>query len=385
LSFANLIRVTEHMVDHVHSLGPDQKFDADEIASRVTIDSINFSMLGKDLGATKSAGKGHVPYIEALDGYLEALMFFVSMPIRRKLTFLPAVKKHHAAVARYATFNQALRLDIQTNPPPPTSIGAHLLKIKDPKTNAPLSDDQLQGELTSLYMAGFETSAHTIAWTLYLLSQNPEVEQKIAEELAGQDLLATADNPRPRSLTWDDMGQMTYLKAVIKESMRMLPVNAIGTVRQTDRAIQLGEYKIPKGLNVWVSSYAAHNNPKYWDEPEVFKPERFLQPGAENVPEPKYPEATANGHLPNGTAKTGSGTKAKRFFPFSQGMRNCVGKNLGELTVQAFMAVFCSHFTVQLAPEMGGVEGVRERQEIMLTLRPHGGMWVHAIPRAPRT
>lgn len=56
------------MVDHIHSLGPDQKFDADEIASRVTIDSINFSMLGKDLGATSSAGKGHVPYIEALDG-----------------------------------------------------------------------------------------------------------------------------------------------------------------------------------------------------------------------------------------------------------------------------------------------------------------------------
>ena len=55
------------MVDHIHSLGPDQKFDADEIASRVTIDSINFAMLGKDLGATKGAGKGPVPYLEALD------------------------------------------------------------------------------------------------------------------------------------------------------------------------------------------------------------------------------------------------------------------------------------------------------------------------------
>lgn len=67
LSFANLVQVTEHMVDHIHSLGPDQKFDADEIASRVTIDSINFAMLGKDLGATKGAGKGPVPYLEALD------------------------------------------------------------------------------------------------------------------------------------------------------------------------------------------------------------------------------------------------------------------------------------------------------------------------------
>lgn len=64
------------------------------------------------------------------------------------------MKKHYAAVAKYATFNEALRKDIQTTPPPPTSIGAHLLKIKDPKTNAPLSDDQLQGELTSTYMAG---------------------------------------------------------------------------------------------------------------------------------------------------------------------------------------------------------------------------------------
>ena len=68
--------------------------------------------------------------------------------------WVQAVRKNYAAVAKYATFNEALRQDIQTTPPPPTSIGAHLLKIKDPKTNAPLSDDQLQGELTSLYMAG---------------------------------------------------------------------------------------------------------------------------------------------------------------------------------------------------------------------------------------
>lgn len=61
-------------------------------------------------------------------------------------------------------------------------------------------------------------------------------------------------------------------RTLVQESMRVLPVIAIGTVRKTERAIQLGEYNIPKGLNIWVSMYAVHNNPKYWDEPEVFRP-----------------------------------------------------------------------------------------------------------------
>ena len=67
---------------------------------------------------------------------------------------MQVVKNHYAAVYRYQTFNEALMRDMQKNEPPSFTIGAHLLKIKDPKTNRPLNDDQLQGEITSLYMAG---------------------------------------------------------------------------------------------------------------------------------------------------------------------------------------------------------------------------------------
>ncbi len=66
--------------------------------------------------------------------------------------------------------------------------------------------------------AGFETTGHTLAWALYLLSQHPEVEAKVAAELAQHDLLATPASPNPRSVQWDDVGKLMYLNAVIKAS-----------------------------------------------------------------------------------------------------------------------------------------------------------------------
>ncbi len=76
----------------------------------------------------------------------------------------------------------------------------------------------------SICIAGFDTTGHTLSWTLYLVSQHPEVEAKVAAELAQHGLLATPGNPNPRPVQWDDLGKLTYLNAVIKVCPRVAAV-----------------------------------------------------------------------------------------------------------------------------------------------------------------
>ena len=83
-----------------------------------------------------------------------------------------------------------------------------------------MSEDRLASEIGIFFLAGFETTGHSGAWLLYLVSQHPEVEAKICAELDQQGLLKSADRPNPRQVTYDDLGKLTYLDMAIKVWMR---------------------------------------------------------------------------------------------------------------------------------------------------------------------
>jgi fatty acid synthase len=101
------------------------------------------------------------------------------------------------------------------------------------------------------------------------------VQEKIAEELDSLGLLATPQRPTPRELQWEDLKALPYLTAATKEAMRMLPVvSVMGRVAGSD--MMCGPYKIPKGTVVGTPLFAIHNTIHNWQEPEVFRPERWL-------------------------------------------------------------------------------------------------------------
>ena len=87
---------------------------------------------------------------------------------------------------------------------------------RPPPAGRPLTDEQLAGEIGLIFFAGFETTGHTMAWTLYLLAEHPEAEAKVAAELDALGLLATPARPRPRPLEYEDLAQLRYLACVIK-------------------------------------------------------------------------------------------------------------------------------------------------------------------------
>ncbi|EFN57493.1 hypothetical protein CHLNCDRAFT_34731 [Chlorella variabilis] len=346
--------------------------------------------------------------------------------VRHAMRYWRALQQHMRGVLR----------EIRSRGPPADgdeSIAAHLMRLKDPHTGQPLADDRLLPEIATFFVAGTDTTAHTMTWTLYLVAQHPEVEARLCAELDALGLLATPQRPEPRMVEVEDLSRLVYLAAVVKESMRVLPVSADGTAIQAPRDIQLGPHTIPANTIIWVHIFSCHNSARYWDQPDRFLPERFMQPGAEYAasgPQGKTAGEAAAGqqaaaaaaggqsappsqeklpgdgssaqgeaevqHRPDSHGSSslspsfssravgsgGGSSQPLRFFPFSQGPRNCVGQSLAKMDYLAILAVLLGRYTFQLTPEVTAPGGVRDI--ISLTLQPEHGLPVLAVPRVPQ-
>ncbi|WP_264519756.1 cytochrome P450 [Flavobacterium sp. N1994] len=165
-----------------------------------------------------------------------------------------------------------------------------LLETRYEDTGEGMATQQLIDEIKILFIAGHETTANALTFTLHLLANHPEVQQKIHEELIAIDA-ETND-------VVEQLQKMTYTNAVINESMRLYPPAWITDRENVEDDTLLG-FPIKKGTLIGISFYELHRNPKYWKDPEVFNPERFL-----------------------GEQKKESMTY---FYPFGAGPRMCIG------------------------------------------------------------
>ena len=186
----------------------------------------------------------------------------------------------------------------------PQDLLTTLLTAVDPDTGQGMSDKQLRDEMLTLYFAGHETTATTLAWTLYFLAQNPAVEAKVREEIA-----TVVGNRTPTIEDWQKLG---YTRRVIDETLRMRsPAWMFTRIAKEDDMVN--GYAIRKGQVMMFSPYVTHHLPEFWPEPDRFDPDRFL-PGAD-VARPK-------------TA----------YMPFSVGPRMCIG-NIFALVESSLMLV----------------------------------------------
>ncbi|MFW0739493.1 cytochrome P450 [Flavobacterium sp. T12S277] len=165
-----------------------------------------------------------------------------------------------------------------------------LLETRYEDTGEGMSVKQLIDEIKVLFIAGHETTANALTFTLYLLGRNPEVQQKVLDEIL--EIESQTAN------IVEQLQQMTYLNAVLNESMRLYPPAWI-TDRQNVEDDTIGQYHLKKGTLIGVSFYELHRNPKYWNAPEEFIPERFL--GEQKKHSMQY------------------------FYPFGAGPRMCIG------------------------------------------------------------
>ena len=175
------------------------------------------------------------------------------------------------------------------------------------------TDENLRDEMVTMLLAGHDTTALTLTYTWYLLSQHPEVEGRVHEEL---DSLLGGDRP-----TFADVRQMEYTEAVLNEAMRLYPpVYTIFREPQVD--VRLGGYRIPEGSAVMLSQWAVHRSPRYWDDPLEFDPDRWLDERADDRPRFAY-------------------------FPFGGGPRFCIGKQLSLLEARLILGTVCQEYRLE--------------------------------------
>ncbi|EFJ41922.1 hypothetical protein VOLCADRAFT_107481, partial [Volvox carteri f. nagariensis] len=245
-------------------------------------------------------------------------------------------------------------------------------------------------------------------------------EARVAEELDVCGLLATSTRPKPRPVTWGDLGQLRYLNAVIQEALRLMPPVSAGTIRTAPRDTRLAGKDVPAGATVWIPHYAVQRSSRTWGaDAGRFRPERWLtgfsglqqQQQGEKEEEGKLPKGQSEGVTDGGGSSGGDGavrrtaaaaaavmatddeeeivkaaatTAARGWLPFSDGPRNCVGQSLALLELRTTLATLCGRFRFRLAEEMGGVEGVVAAARQDVTLKPGDkGLLMHVIPRVP--
>lgn len=205
-----------------------------------------------------------------------------------------------------------------------------------------MSDLQLRDECVTLFMAGHETTAVSMAWTLYLLAQHPEVVARLQQEV--NEVLGTNTLPTAESLR-----SLTYTSQVIQESMRLYPPAWIMS-RRAFNDDHFGPYTVPAGTSVLVSPYLLHRDPQQWPDPERFDPDRFA-PGREKE---RHPYA---------------------YIPFGGGPRLCIGNQFALMEMQILLALFVQSFQLQRPPME------QAKTQPLITLRPRKPLYFRVMGR----
>lgn len=210
-----------------------------------------------------------------------------------------------------------------------------LIFAKDEETGEGLTDREICNELKTLFGAGHETTALMLMWTMYLLALYPAVQEKIQEEV--DRVLGK------RSPVIEDLKALTYTDMVLNESMRLFPPAWSLMVRQAKDEVEVNGYSIPKDSLFLIPMWVVHRNPQVFENPLIFRPERFSEDSKKSYP--KY-----------------------AYFPFGGGPHICLGSQLAMFEGQIILPMMVQKFAFKDIP----------RPEIdlqaLLTLRPRGGL-----------
>lgn len=277
--------------------------------------------------------------VQKMSGQITQIQAFVIQLIRqpylnwwRKLS--GKIKEHEDIAADLENAIRILVHQRQASGETRDDLLQMLLDSRYEDTGEAMSEQQLLDELKIIFVAGHETSANGLAWAWYLLSQHPEVVEKIRTELL--------ENVGERSIQFADLPKLEYLSQVVDEILRLYPPAWI-TDRMAAEADEFNGIKIAKGAIVATYIFGAHHSPLHWEEPEAFRPERFAK-----------------------NAKI----LAFAYLPFGGGPRLCIGNHFALMEMQLVIAEMVRRYDFAL-------ETVQEViPQPLITLRPKDGVWM---------
>ncbi|QLH82730.1 cytochrome P450 [Halosimplex pelagicum] len=318
-------RVTGHAESMVDGWESGQTVDAEGAMARVTLNVILDLMMGVELSDSRvrtvqdqldPLGRRFEP-----DPLRFAMPDWVPMPgdeefesavaeLDSVLDDVVAARRGDDGVRGVSTVLDAPAEDEN----PPMDFLSVLLRAQD---RGEQSAEMLRDEMMTMLLAGHDTTALTLTYTWFLLSEHPEAERRVQEEVD-----EVVGNERP---SMDHVREFEYLDWVIDEAMRLYP--PVFTIfREPTEPVELGGYRVDAGSTLMLPQWGVHRSARYWDDPESFDPERFGPDRRDD--RPRF-----------------------AFFPFGGGPRHCIGKHLSLLEAKLIVATVVSEYELDFQGE----------------------------------
>ncbi|MFD1633269.1 cytochrome P450 [Haloplanus ruber] len=331
--------MTQDAVEAVESWSAGDELDLELEMARLTVRIIANAMLGVDLGEER---------VRTIQENLEPLgarfepdpIRFVTpdwLPTQENREYEAAVQRLEDVVADVIAERRGTE-GHEDDDDPPMDLLSILLRAQK---RGEQGDEQLRDEVVTMLLAGHDTTALTLTYACYLLSENPDAERQVHAEL--DDVL---DGPP----TFADTRNLTYLNRVLQETMRLYPPVYV-MFREPVVDVKLGGYRVPEGAAIMLPQWAVHRSPRWWTEPDQFDPDRWTR--ERRADRPRF-----------------------AHFPFGGGPRACIGKQFSLLEAKIILAVIGQEYRL----DYGRDEPFDLRGS--LTMHPENGMPMRVRERA---
>ncbi len=297
--------------------------------TRLTLEIVARVLFGEDMTAdAEEACEAFGVFFEQFDDRFGLYLIPEWLPTPENLRYRKSIRRLDKILDRVISQKRAGRADSG-------DILSSLLRVRG-ENGVGMNKVQLRDEMMTLFFTGHETTALAMAWTWYLLAQHPEAEAKLFEEV--DRVLAG------RAPTVQDIPRLRYVDWVMKESLRLYPP-AYGVVREAVHDCEIGGYDIPAGATLAMFQWVVHRDPRFFDRPDEFIPERWANEFERRLPRCAY-------------------------FPFGAGPRVCIGNSFALTELPLLIAAIARRFQFRLLP------GHPVAVNPSLTLRPRKGIKV---------
>ncbi|UBF27911.1 cytochrome P450 [Kovacikia minuta CCNUW1] len=301
----DIVAITQSTLDH---LRVGETYDIAEVMRLLTMRVVTKTLFGEDIGENDKGIGQLIQNVLSIMGSPGMAIFPFDLPGSTYHRFLNQIAELDNQMRQMIVRKRAAGCVDR-------DVLSMLIQARDEEQGLGLTEDELLGHAGVIFAAGHETSSNALTWTLFLLSQSPQVAADLLEEL---DAVLQGEAP-----TVAQLARLPLLERVIKESMRILsPVPWNGRV--TSQPTKLGDYVLPQGTEVFVSIYQTHQMPELYPEPMVFNPSRW-----ETINPTLY-----------------------EYNPFSAGPRLCIGAGFAMMEIKIVLAMLLQRYRLQFIPKV---------------------------------
>ncbi|MEO0637672.1 MAG: cytochrome P450 [Pseudomonadota bacterium] len=324
-----MVETAQEMVDELTATPEGRSVDMVDISARLTATIICRTVFGRNL--PREDAQKIIDGFAAYQKHIDVVNLPYFLGIDNGLPVFRGFALRRATNAVRGTISKIIEDVSQRHSEGDDRSMIHMLLDARTPDGEPLTRDAIVNEAATLFMAGYETTATTLAWAHYLLSADAASEARLHAELE-----TVLGNRQP---TLEDVPKLTFARAVIDETLRLYPPVPF-LLRQAVSDDQIEDISIPAKSLVGVVPWLLHRNPELWDQPDAFVPDRFV----------------------------GKSATPFSYIPFAMGPRICAGVSFGITESVLCLAVFARHLQFRVA------QGHNVEPVCHLTLKPGGGL-----------